>query len=183
MVLGITAPQLEESATVTETGKVDAPKPRTSAEVTKALVEAAAGTMQLAVRLSVGAQLIAQDMYTVIAGEVHRRIALSDPGIDDYRNGLLWSPGSPTLIDAELELRSADGTVLDRVRSYTALRSVAVQGDRFILNGRPLNLRLVLDQGYWPETGLTAPDDAALRKDISLVKQMCFNCVLNHQKI
>ena len=35
---------------------------------------------------------------------MHRRIALSDPGIDDYRNELLWSPESPTLIDAELEL-------------------------------------------------------------------------------
>ena len=27
-----------------------------------------------------------------------------------------------------------------------------VQGDRFVLNGRPYPLRLVLDQGYWPET-------------------------------
>ena len=35
-----------------------------------------------------------------------RRIALSDPGIDDYRNELLWSPSNPTLIEAELELRS-----------------------------------------------------------------------------
>ena len=42
--------------------------------------------------------------YAVVGGEVHRRIALSDPGIDDYRNELLWSPESPTLIEAELEL-------------------------------------------------------------------------------
>ncbi len=28
--------------------------------------------------------------------EVHRRIALSDPGIDDFRNELLWSPISPS---------------------------------------------------------------------------------------
>ena len=34
-----------------------------------------------------------------------------------------------------------------------------VQGDRFVLNGRPLALRMVLDQGYWPDTGPTAPDD------------------------
>ncbi len=39
--------------------------------------------------------LLADDHYTVLAGEVNRRIALSDPGIDDFRNELLWSPAKP----------------------------------------------------------------------------------------
>ncbi len=140
-------------------------------------------SLKLNVKLSVGGQMIAEDRYAVVSGEVHRRIALSDPGIDDSRNTLLWSPGSPTLIDAEIELRSADGVLLDRIESYTAIRSVAAQGDRFILNGRPLPLRLVLDQGYWKETGLTPPDDDALRKDIELVRRLGFNGVRKHQKI
>ncbi len=139
--------------------------------------------LQMRVLLSAGGQVIAEDFYRVIAGEVHRRIALSDPGIDDYRNELLWSPASPNLIDALIELRDADGTVLDTVHSYTALRSVSTQGDRFLLNNRPLNLRLVLDQGYWPESGITAPDDAAIIKDIELAKKMGFNGVRKHQKI
>src|SRR3712207_3684567 len=42
---------------------------------------------------------------------------------------------------------------------------------------------MVLDQGYWPESGLTAPDDAALRYDVELVKAMGFNGVRKHQKI
>ena len=46
---------------------------------------------------------------------MHRRIALSDPGIDDYRNELLWSPEQPTLIDAELELWGERASVIDRV--------------------------------------------------------------------
>ena len=46
-----------------------------------------------------------------------------------------------------------------------------MQGDRFVLNGRPYLLRMVLDQGYWPETGCTAPDDAALRRDVELAKR------------
>src|SRR5690606_20330381 len=96
---------------------------------------------------------------------------------------LLWSPPTPTLIDADLELRDPQGRVLDVVRSYTALRSIGVQGDRLILNGRPFYQRLVLDQGYWPETGLTSPDDEALRKDIELVKAMGFNGVRRHQKV
>ena len=139
--------------------------------------------MQLSVRLTAGEQLVAQDTYAVIAGEVHRRIALSDPGIDDFRNTLLWSPTTPTLIEAVVELRSEAGELLDRVQSYTALRALGTQGDRFVLNGRPLNLRLVLDQGYWPESGLTAPNDEALRTDIKLVKAMGFNGVRKHQKI
>lgn len=137
----------------------------------------------LVVRMSAGDQLLANDSYSLVGGEVHRRIALSDPGVDDYRNALLWSPATPTIIDVQIELRDGNGVVVDQVRSYTALRSIATQGDRFMLNGRPLVLRLVLDQGYWPETGLTAPDDDALFRDVLLAKNMGFNGVRKHQKI
>lgn len=127
-------------------------------------------------------KMLADDHYKVIGNEAHRKIALSDPGIDDSRNELLWSPERPTLLDAEVTLRHKD-QVLDRVRSYTALRSVALNRDRFMLNGRPYPLRLVLDQGYWPDTLLTAPSDEALRKDVELAKAMGFNGVRKHQKI
>ena len=122
--------------------------------------------LDLSVRLHVGDVLLSRDTYSVVSGEVHRQIALSDPGIDDYRNELLWSPSSPTIIDAELELLDAEGRVVDQVTSYTALRSIGVQGDRFVLNNRPLTLRLVLDQGYWPYSGSTAPNDDALLEDV-----------------
>jgi hypothetical protein len=114
---------------------------------------------------------------------VHRRVALSDPGIDDSRNELLWSPHAPNLIDVQIDLWGERDELLDRVMSYTALRSSTVQGDRFLLNNRPYHLRMVLDQGYWPESGLTAPDDAALRRDVELAKPMGFNGVRKHQKI
>jgi beta-galactosidase/beta-glucuronidase len=127
--------------------------------------------------------LLADDTYAIVAGEVTRRIALSDPGIDDYRNRLLWSPSVPTLIEARIELCDQRGAVIDAVDSYTALRSIAVQGDRLVLNGRDYRLRLVLDQGYWPESGLTAPSDAALRRDVDLAKAMGFNGVRKHQKL
>jgi hypothetical protein len=139
--------------------------------------------IHLRVRMSSGATLLAADSYQVVAGEVHRGVALSDPGIDDSRNELLWSPHAPNLIAIELDLVTEAGEVLDRVHSYTGLRSATVQGDRFLLNGRPYTLRLVLDQGYWPEGGLTAPDDAALRRDVQLARQMGFNGVRKHQKI
>jgi hypothetical protein len=139
--------------------------------------------LKLGVKLRVGNTLLADDTYAVVAGEVHRRIALSDPGIDDYRNGLLWNPSTPTLIDVQLQLWADRGDLLDEATSYTALRSVKVEHDRVMLNGRPYMLRLALDQGYWPETGLTPPDDAALRRDVELAKAMGFNGVRKHQKI
>jgi len=139
--------------------------------------------LRLRVLLHVGKMVLADDTYAVISGQVHRRIALSDPGIDDYRNELLWSPRSPQLIHAHLELLDSDGTVVDAVRSYTALRQIGIQGDRFVLNGRPWRLRMVLDQGYWPETGITPPSDEAIKKDVELAKAMGFNGVRKHQKI
>ncbi len=139
--------------------------------------------MTLHVKLCVGDELLAEDSYRLVGTDLTRRIVLSDPGIDDYRNAFLWSPDSPRLINAELELRTRTGQAVDRVTSYTALRSIDVQGGSVVLNGRPLPLRMVLDQGYWPESGLTAPSDAALRRDVELAKAMGFNGVRKHQKI
>lgn len=134
------------------------------------------------VELRAAGRRLACDSYEVILGEVHRRIGLSDPGIDDFRNELLWSPRSPTLIDARVRLLRGD-EVLDEVLSYTALRNVSVEQRHFMLNGRPFYMRMVLDQGYWPESVMTAPSDAALRRDIELIKAMGFNGVRLHQKI
>ena len=134
------------------------------------------------VRVWHNAKLLAADSYLLVGQEANRKIALSDPGIDDSRNELLWSPERPTLLDAELTLYGG-GQVLDRVRSYTALRSVAINRDRFMLNGRPYPLRLVLDQGYWADGLMTAPDDDALRRDVELARAMGFNGVRKHQKI
>jgi beta-galactosidase/beta-glucuronidase len=139
--------------------------------------------LRLNIKLFAGESMLADDTYAVVAGEVHRRIALSDPGIDDYRNELLWSPSTPTIIYVEMKLWGGRGNLIDTARSYTALRSIGAQGDKFVLNGRPYPLRMVLDQGYWPDTGLTAPDDDAYRRDVELAKAMGFNGVRKHQKI
>lgn len=138
--------------------------------------------LSVEVRIRHGDKLLADDHYHIIGGEAHRKIALSDPGIDDSRNELLWSPERPTLLDVEVTLRHKE-QVIDRVRSYTALRSVSINRDRFMLNGRPYHLKLVLDQGYWPDTLLAAPSDEALRKDVELAKAMGFNGVRKHQKV
>ncbi|NLA85056.1 MAG: glycoside hydrolase family 2, partial [Clostridiales bacterium] len=48
---------------------------------------------------------------------------------------------------------------------------------------RPYYQKLVLDQGYWEDSLLTAPADEDLIKDIQLTKQMGFNGVRKHQKV
>ena len=138
--------------------------------------------LAIEVTLRHGKRLLARDRYQVIDHEADRFIVLADPGIDDFRNELLWSPERPTLLDATVRLLAGD-RVIDEFTSYTALRSVSVLRDRFMLNGRPYMLRMVLDQGYWPETLMAAPSDEALRKDVELAKAMGFNGVRKHQKI
>ncbi len=137
---------------------------------------------QIKVKLTVDNQLLVNDSYEVFSGGAHRQISLPDPGIDDYRNELLWSPEKPTLIQAEIQLWDQD-QLIDAVKSYTAMRTVGIQRDRFMLNGRPYYMRLVLDQGYWPDTLMSAPSDEALRRDVELAKAMGFNGVRKHQKI
>ena len=138
--------------------------------------------MNIRVRLQNGADVLAEDRYSLTRSEVARRIALPDPGIDDHRNHLLWSPSNPVLLGADIELWQGDA-LIDRVRSYTALRSVGVAGNRFVLNGRPYYLKMVLDQGYWPDTLLAAPSEDVLRRDVELAKSLGFNGVRKHQKL
>ncbi len=98
------------------------------------------------------------------------------------RSPRLWAPGTPNLYDVTFELRR-NGKVLDRVNSYFGFRSVAVDNGRVTLNGRPIYLKTVLDQGYWPESTLTPPTDEAIQYDIRMTKEMGFNGVRKHQKL
>ncbi len=94
-----------------------------------------------------------------------------------------WSPADPHLYDLRVALVDGEGAQVDAVRSYAGLRSVSIDGRRLLLNGQPLFQRLVLDQGYWPDTLLTAPSDAALVRDIELAMAAGFNGARLHQKV
>lgn len=89
----------------------------------------------------------------------------------------LWEPGRGRLYDLELTFGE------DRVKSYFGLRSVRLDGYRFLINGRSVFQRLVLDQGFNPDGIYTAPDDAFLRGDIERSMAMGFNGARLHEKI
>src|SRR5205085_10692957 len=95
---------------------------------------------------------------------------------------LLWSPSSPNLYDVRLELKASTG-VLDTVDSYFGIRSMTTQDGKILLNGDPIYLKTVLDQGYWPESNLTPPSDDAIEADIRMTKELGFNGVRKHQKV
>ncbi|MFC7405599.1 glycoside hydrolase family 2 protein [Georgenia alba] len=94
-----------------------------------------------------------------------------------------WGPTDPYLYGLELRLEDADGVVVDQVTSYAGLRSVAIDGTSFLLNGERIFQRLVLDQGYWPESLMTAPSEDALVRDIELGLRAGFNGARLHQKV
>jgi beta-galactosidase/beta-glucuronidase len=115
---------------------------------------------------------------SIAADDLGPRLVLPIPA-DRVR---LWSPADPHLYDLTVRLRDG-ATVVDEVASYAGLRSVAIDGRRVLLNGEPVFQRLVLDQGYWPDTLMTSPDDAALVRDIELSMAAGFNGARLHQKV
>ena len=105
------------------------------------------------------------------------------PLVLPVKNQKLWSPDSPHLYDLVYEVSDAEGQVIDRVRSYVGMRKIHAEGNRLYLNNQPIYLRMVLDQGYYPESQWTAPSDSALRNDILLAKAVGFNGARLHQKV
>jgi len=93
----------------------------------------------------------------------------------------VWCPEDPHLYGLRLRLYSK-GEVIDEVQSYAALRTVECRGDQIVLNGEPRYMRLVLDQGYYPDGLWTAPTADALRRDIQLAQELGFNGARLHQK-
>lgn len=94
----------------------------------------------------------------------------------------LWSPESPTLYDVTVRIKDANGNT-DEVKTYVAFRAYGIKNGRLTLNGQPLFLRGVLDQGYWPDGVYTAPSDEALRFDVEMTKKMGFNLARKHVKV
>ena len=95
---------------------------------------------------------------------------------------ILWSPDNPHLYN--LRITFGDDTVF----SYCGFRTIATGKDakgrtRILLNGEPLFVRGVLDQGYWSDGLMTAPADDALIYDIETMKGLGFNLMRKHIKI
>lgn len=100
----------------------------------------------------------------------------------NFHEDLVWTPEQPRLFDVTFRVYAQNG-LTDEVESYFGMRKVSLENGRFMLNNRPYYQRLLLDQGYWPQSLLTAPTDEAFVRDIKLTKAMGFNGVRKHQKV
>lgn len=93
------------------------------------------------------------------------------------RNPKLWSPENPHLYDLTVSVGD------DEVESYFGMRTISLENNRMMLNGKPVFQIGPLDQGYWPDGIYTAPTDQALRHDLVETKRLGFNAVRKHVKI
>lgn len=93
-----------------------------------------------------------------------------------------WSHFNPVLYDVEIAVIK-NGKVVDSLGSYFGLREYRAEDGKLLLNNIPFYARLVLDQGYWAESGITPPSEEAIIKDIDLCKKMGFNGARKHQKV
>lgn len=102
-------------------------------------------------------------------------------------NAALWTPETPNLYDVSLGIK-VDGALTDTVTSYFGMRKFHVDKDqkgvmRLFLNNKPYFQKGLLDQGYWPDGGMTPPTDEAMIFDIAEMKRLGFNMLRKHIKI
>ena len=89
----------------------------------------------------------------------------------------LWELGQGQLYDVIITFGD------DTVYSYFGLREIGYRGYDFVLNGRSVFQKLVLDQGYYPDGIYTAPSVQAMQRDIDLALDLGFNGARLHQKV
>ncbi len=103
------------------------------------------------------------------SGNIHFNVKLAK----EY----LWEAGHGRLYDVSFAFGD------DKVDSYFGLREVRLDGMKFLINNKSVFLRLVLDQGFYPDGIYTAPTDDALKNDIEMSMAVGFNGARLHEKI
>lgn len=99
--------------------------------------------------------------------------------LDPFR---VWAPGSPNLYDLRVRLLKG-GDALDQVDTYFGMRKIERRDGRIYLNNSPLYQKLILDQGYWPDSNITPPSDEAIRLDLQYILDFGYNGARKHQKL
>lgn len=118
-------------------------------------------------------------------------LAFEDP---DY-----WTPDTPVLYDLVVRLEykyeyehererecereyEHDDEPLDRYVDYFGMRSIDWNDGHIRLNGEPIRIRGVLDQGYYPNTYYRPPEKSVFEHEIATAKELGFNLIRKHLK-
>ncbi len=94
----------------------------------------------------------------------------------------VWAPGNPNLYDLKVRLLKS-GEPVDMVDTYFGMRKIERRDGRIYLNNSPLYQKLILDQGYWPESNITPPSDEAIKLDLQYTLDFGYNGARKHQKL
>lgn len=94
----------------------------------------------------------------------------------------LWAPEHPHLYWTNVVLKK-EGEVVDEIKTYFAFRKIHTANGQIYLNDVPVTFKLILDQGYWKDGGMTPPSCESLKEDILIAKQYGFNGARKHQKV
>lgn len=87
-----------------------------------------------------------------------------------------WSPATPNLYDVEIELATGPGDEFtDRVRTRAAFRTIEAVGAELRLNGQPLQVRGLLNWGYYPPRLSPDPGEAVFHRDLEFARASGFN--------
>lgn len=92
-----------------------------------------------------------------------------------------WTPNYPLLYDVEYNIYK-DNKKIDTVKSYFGVSEFSSKGNKLYLNRDSLFPKLILNQGYSKEGGITLTEQEMI-KDIALMQEIGFNGNRVHQKI
>ena len=116
-----------------------------------------------------------------IPGVISRRIQCNVPFRIDVPEPKLWSPESPHLYSLRVSTRT------DRVESYFALRRIEIKNEsgrqRVLLNGKPIFINGVLDQGYFADGIFLPASPSEYEADIRRMQELGINLLRKHIKI
>ena len=139
------------------------------------------------ITLTVDTQAAHVDAVVRLAGQEVARASYTNVGkswrIDIPKEHIhLWTPDTPTLYDLTVTAGA------DTVESYFALRTVEIKPDkhgvqRLCLNGEPIFLNGVLDQGYFTDGHYLPGDPQEYERDILRMKELGFNLLRKHIKV
>jgi len=143
-------------------------------------IEGLKENLSLEVIISFDDELISR--HEVMLKGSHGSMSLSMKTDQDQFKLMTWNEHHPHFYDVVYRVKEED-YIIDEAKSYVLMRSWKTKNRSLYLNDEPVYLKMLLDQGYWPTSGLTAPSVDDLLKDILLTKQMGFNGIRKHQKI
>ncbi len=135
-----------------------------------------AGEVRLTVKLE-------DDTFTCISaggeGRLQLKGSVSDAGKEIETK--LWGVGQPNLYSMKVQVGE------DKVKTYFGLRTIETvttdAGPRVLLNGKPVFMHGVLDQGYYQDGIFLPQEPQEYERDIIRMKKLGFNTLRKHIKI